>query len=345
MLAPRPEEIAARARTDLRCGLPVRVGELVVAPVETLDAARTGAMAGAPLAITRRRAEALKARVYDGDLALVAPPAVAGAGWARALADPSGDMGRVPAGPLMTLRGADPATLAAARVGIALCKEAHLLPAVLVGRAEAAGLTALPSDGIPPPMGLLPVVGARVPLALAARASVQVHRPPDGRAEHYAVRLGAPDPDAPVLCRIHSACFTGDVLGSLKCDCGPQLQAALAAMAEEGGILLYLNQEGRGIGLASKMRAYALQDRGLDTVEANHRLGFEDDERRFALAADMLRGLGVPRVRLMTNNPRKLEQLAATGIEVAGRVPLHVGRGAANAHYLDVKRLKSGHLE
>ena len=138
-----------------------------------------------------------------------------------------------------------------------------------------------------------------------------------------------------MLCRLHSACFTGDLLGSLKCDCGPQLHAALEQIGAEGsGVLLYLNQEGRGIGLANKMRAYALQDQGFDTVEANHRLGFEDDERDFRIGADILRSLGFRRVRLMTNNPKKVEMMRNCGLEVVERVPLKVGRTRFNADYL-----------
>ncbi|HHC29260.1 MAG TPA: GTP cyclohydrolase II, partial [Rhodobacterales bacterium] len=149
----------------------------------------------------------------------------------------------------------------------------------------------------------------------------------------------------PVLTRLHSACFTGDVLGSVKCDCGPQLHAALAAMGEAGaGVLLYLNQEGRGIGLANKMRAYSLQDQGFDTVEANHRLGFEDDERDFRIGAEILAAMGVRAVRLMTNNPRKVAMMRAHGIEVAERVPLKVGERAENRAYLATKAAKSGHL-
>jgi GTP cyclohydrolase II len=148
-----------------------------------------------------------------------------------------------------------------------------------------------------------------------------------------------------VLARLHSACFTGDVLGSLKCDCGPQLRAALARMGAEGaGVLLYLNQEGRGIGLANKLRAYSLQDQGFDTVEANHRLGFEDDERDFRLGSGILRKLGFSAVRLMTNNPRKISMMQANGIDVAERVPLTAGRTDQNAAYLATKVAKSGHL-
>ena len=163
------------------------------------------------------------------------------------------------------------------------------------------------------------------------------------RAEHVALLIGAPN-GAPPLVRLHSECLTGDVLGSLKCDCGPQLDAALAAIAAAGwGILLYLRQEGRGIGLVNKLRAYALQDQGFDTVDANLRLGFADDERDFGVAAAMLRLLGQPEVRLLTNNPRKVAGLEAAGIAVAEQVPLKTGGNPHNQAYLDTKRLRSGH--
>ena len=170
-------------------------------------------------------------------------------------------------------------------------------------------------------------------------------RPEDGGEEHYAVEIGAPSRSEPVLARLHSACFTGDLLGSLKCDCGPQLRAALAQMGEAGaGVLLYLNQEGRGIGLANKMRAYALQDQGFDTVEANHRLGFEDDERDFRIGAAILKEMGFSAVRLLTNNPAKVAMMEAHGVRVAERVPLKVGETRHNAEYLATKARKSGHL-
>ena len=159
------------------------------------------------------------------------------------------------------------------------------------------------------------------------------------------MEIGKPDRSQPVLARLHSACFTGDVLGSLKCDCGPQLQGALAAMGQAGqGVLLYLNQEGRGIGLANKMRAYALQDQGFDTVEANHRLGFEDDERDFRIGAEILKRMGFSAVRLLTNNPSKIARMEAEGIAVTERVPLKVGETPQNAAYLATKAAKSGHL-
>jgi GTP cyclohydrolase II len=147
------------------------------------------------------------------------------------------------------------------------------------------------------------------------------------------------------LIRLHSECLTGDVFGSLKCDCGPQLRVALQIIgANGGGVLLYLRQEGRGIGLANKIRAYALQDRGLDTVDANRRLGFADDERDYGVAAAMLRALGISEVRLLTNNPAKVAGLEAAGIKVAERVAHQMPANPHNADYLTAKRKRSGHL-
>jgi GTP cyclohydrolase II len=210
-------------------------------------------------------------------------------------------------------------------------------------------LTLLVLEEIAPALVALPpldeVVSARVPLVASAAGRVHVFRPDDGGEEHYAIEIGRPDRSQPVLARLHSACFTGDVLGSLKCDCGPQLRSALAQMGEEGaGVLLYLNQEGRGIGLANKMRAYSLQDQGFDTVEANHRLGFEDDERDFRIGAEILRKLGFSAVRLLTNNPKKLAMMEGCGLHVTERVPLKVGETAENRAYLATKAAKSGHL-
>ena len=164
-------------------------------------------------------------------------------------------------------------------------------------------------------------------------------------AEHYAIVFGNPKTTQPVLTRVHSACFTGDLLGSEKCDCGEQFSASMSAMKDEGnGVLLYLNQEGRGIGLANKMRAYHLQNIGFDTVDANHRLGFEDDERDLEIAAKILRSLDVNTVKLMTNNPKKIELLTSNGIAVKERVPLIVSVNPNNEKYLKTKAKKSGHL-
>ncbi len=356
-LEPDISELIARARNDLRGGLGVVLdgpgGAALVLAVETLQPARLAAalaLGSATLALTARRAATLKARAYDGDLARIPVPADARAGWLMALADPAGDLATPMKGPLVTLREGNATTH---RAALRLTKAARLLPAALVvplpGGTAPAGLTRIATQAVlsraEAAARLRPVAQARLPMSISADGRLHVFRPEDGGEEHYAVEIGSPDRGRPVLTRLHSACFTGDLLGSLKCDCGPQLRGAMAAMAAEGGgVLLYLNQEGRGIGLANKMRAYALQDQGFDTVEANHRLGFEDDERDFRLGAAILDRLGFASVRLMTNNPAKVAMLQACGTEVVERVPLAVGRGALNAGYLDTKAAKSGHL-
>ena len=359
-LGPTIIERIARARGDLRLGVPVMfVGAgqaAMVVAVEALDAARLAELraVGAPeLVITARRAETLKARAYDGDLARIGVSKDADVAWLRAVADPADDLKSPMKGPFPALRDG-PADLH--RAAVALAKSAHLLPAVLVvpvlnGLVLAAqhALTLVVLEEAGPELARLSplhsVVSARLPMAASDAGRVHVFRPDDGGEDHYAIEIGRPDRAMPVLVRLHSACFTGDVLGSLKCDCGPQLRSALTQMGAEGaGVLLYLNQEGRGIGLANKMRAYSLQDQGFDTVEANHRLGFEDDERDFRIGADILRRMGFSAVRLMTNNPKKLVMMESCGLAVVERVPLQVGQTAQNAGYLATKAAKSGHL-
>ncbi|MBL8561770.1 MAG: GTP cyclohydrolase II [Gemmobacter sp.] len=362
-LTPSIIERLTRARGDLRMGVPVvltsEAGAAVAVAVEALTPARLADLRGLgtpELALTARRAETLRARVYHGDVARLAVPADLGTAWLRAMADPADDL-RVPMkGPFTCLREGD-ANLA--RAAIRLVKSAHLLPAaVLVPVADPAGdLAALVAQGLTcinlteaaPELDaasvMNEVVAARLPMVASERGRVHIFRPEDGGEEHYAIEIGQPDRSQPVLARLHSACFTGDVLGSLKCDCGPQLRAALAQMGAEGaGVLLYLNQEGRGIGLANKMRAYSLQDQGFDTVEANHRLGFEDDERDFRIGAALLRRMGFLAVRLLTNNPRKIAMMEGQGLTVTERVPLKVGETAQNRAYLATKAAKSGHL-
>ncbi|TCL00667.1 GTP cyclohydrolase II [Shimia isoporae] len=354
-------ERIARARADLRMGVPIVMtggGKAVlIMSAETLDRDRLADLrnlGGVPhLVVTGRRAETLKARAYDGDIARVRLPADADLKWLRSIADPADDLMSPMKGPLATEREGN-ADLH--RAAIKLVKSAQLLPAALALTLENAatfaldhGLTVIPADLAAPHLTstspLHPVVHARLPIRAADAGRLHIFRPEDGGEEHYAIEIGRPPRDKPVLARLHSACFTGDVLGSLKCDCGPQLNAALMQMGTEGeGVLLYLNQEGRGIGLANKMRAYSLQDQGFDTVEANHRLGFEDDERDFRIGAKILKEMGFSSVRLLTNNPRKIEMMEATGISVAERVALKVGENAYNSAYLATKASKSGHM-
>ncbi len=189
------------------------------------------------------------------------------------------------------------------------------------------------------------VAQAHVPLEGAENARILAWRPSDGGKEHLAIVVGEIDPTEPVLIRLHSECFTGDLLGSLRCDCGVQLRGAIAELAKQGsGVLLYLAQEGRGIGLVNKLRAYELQDDGFDTIDANEQLGFDADERIYAPAATMLSRMGIKRVRLMTNNPEKISQLERYGIEVAERVAHAFPANGHNENYLRTKAERAGHL-
>ena len=348
-------EMLARARADLRMGVPVVLSNagksIVFVPVETLDLARYQALRdlddGAVLAITAHRATTLKAHAYDGTLARLKLPKDADLRWARAVADPKDDLNSPMKGPFQSVRGGDAALHAFA---LDLCKDARLLPAALVATiSDGANFGAVHNfttldlatsqDARESGSAMQQVVCAQLPLSVSKAGRLHVFRPDDGGEEHYAVEIGNPDRSKPVLCRLHSACFTGDLLGSLKCDCGPQLRAALAQMGAEGaGVLLYLNQEGRGIGLANKMRAYSLQDQGFDTVEANHRLGFEDDERNFRIGTDILKKLGFDQVRLLTNNPKKVNDLGAFGVSGITRVKHVSGVTASNRRYLSAKQ-------
>lgn len=193
---------------------------------------------------------------------------------------------------------------------------------------------------------------AREPVTRVASAQLptefgefDIHVYESPRETHVALVRGQLGDGQNVLCRVHSSCVTGDIFHSERCDCGPQLHAALSRIADEGrGVLIYLNQEGRGIGLANKIRAYKLQEQGADTVEANERLGFAADLRDYRAALEMLRDLGVKSVRLMSNNPRKLEGLAGDGMAVNERLPIEIAATAASQHYLRTKRDKLGHM-
>jgi GTP cyclohydrolase II len=241
---------------------------------------------------------------------------------------------------------------------LTLAKLGRLLPAVVAAsvrpdaaaQAASLGLLSIPAaDLLNYPVaaaaGLRQIASARVPLENAADSRVIAFRTEGSALEHLAIVVGHPEKSPAPLVRIHSECFTGDLLGSLRCDCGPQLRGAIARMAEEGsGVLLYLAQEGRNIGLVNKLRAYTLQDRGLDTLDANRALGWGADERNFLIAATMLEALGISRIRLLTNNPDKLAALVACGIEVVGRESHAFAPNGENDHYLATKAERFGHL-
>lgn len=187
------------------------------------------------------------------------------------------------------------------------------------------------------------IASSKLPVEPWGDFTVKVFTSQVDRIEHVALIRGPIDPDKPILVRVHSACLTGDVFGSARCDCGPQLQAALARIAEEGGVLLYMHQEGRGIGLANKIKAYALQDGGLDTVEANQQLGFSADHRDYGIGTQILKALGIKKMRLMTNNPRKIYGIDGYNLEIVSREPIQITPTMHNLHYLQTKQQKLGH--
>lgn len=328
----------------LAAGQAITIGDLTIASVET------GEDAGGDLLISGERAAALGLSQRREAADPAQPVLVRRSEWldsaaVRQLVDPSRDFSRGPLGPLELGTVADSES---ARAALTLARLGALLPALWVAPPESSVLRIGTDEAL--------AAGRRTQVLLAARArlpiegvdadtQIAVFRALEDGSEHAAIIVGAPGGNPPLV-RLHSECLTGDVFGSLKCDCGPQLTAALRLIAAEGGgVLLYLRDEGRGIGLSNKIRAYQLQDRGLDTVEANRRLGFPDDVRDYALAAAMLRALGIDRVRLLTNNPAKLAGIEQAGIRVVERVAHHMPANPHNAEYLATKRRKSGHLD
>ena len=343
-----------RAIAALRAGRPVRIEGAEPAAIlavetatpellELVDPDRSGR-----LLISGERAAALSLANERDATNPVDPVLIERAPWldsetALAIADPGRDLDRGPIGPMHSL----PLDCArAARAALGLARSAGLLPALWLVDDQRAAIS-VSADEIErqrkaPAVEL--VARARLPLEDMPETQIVAFRGSDDGQEHVALVVGAFGGQPPLV-RLHSECLTGDVFGSLKCDCGPQLKEALRIIGEAGGgVLLYLRQEGRGIGLANKLRAYALQDRGLDTVDANRRLGFGDDERDYAHAAAMLRALGIERARVLTNNPAKVSGLEVAGVEVVERVAHHMPANPHNADYLATKRKKSGHL-
>lgn len=266
------------------------------------------------------------------------------------IADPALDLGNPFKGPF---RAEAIAWEDTARAAMELARIAGILPAFLVnpeGAGEAHTLAAGDLADYADSGALRIVTRARLPVTASSDAQIVAFRSTEDTREHVALIIGEQSGDREPLVRLHSECLTGDILGSLKCDCGPQLDAALHAMAEHArasggwGALLYLRQEGRGIGLINKLRAYRLQDQGFDTVDANTRLGLPDEARDFPTAARMLDLLGAGSIRLMTNNPNKVAALEAAGITVSERVPHQLPDNPHNARYLATKRDRHGHL-
>ena len=351
-----------RARTELRHGRALVLyddaggSSLLAAAIETLEAHRLEDLVHSGLALsillTAERLQAMGATSTKTACALPLPrsPTLA---RLQMLAGVTPDDGRQP------LPGHAPPADAVMAAALALAKRSRLTPALLVARlpdagdgpwqrwldqrqvlrVSAADVALAGSSGT----ALRRVSDAHVPIAAAEDCELVLYREIDGDAEHVAIVVGRPSVAAPVAVRLHSACLTGDLLGSLRCDCGDQLRRAIDQLAKEGGVLLYLAQEGRGTGLASKLRAYRLQDAGLDTLQADRHLGFRADERDFRAAAAMLQDLGIARIRLLTNNPAKIAALRDAGIEVLDRLPLSAAVTAHNARYLQTKQEQAGH--
>ena len=346
-----PARRVALAIDALRHGWAIAVDGLALLPAET----GFGSGITAPrMLISCARAATLKLANQRDAAAPEAPVLLRGAerfdlAAARALADPAQDLRHPMKGPFLAEPLADPAAASAA---LELARLAGILPAFLVDPAPAGEAQAVSAADLAlwqDTARLQIAARARLPVAAMEQAEIVAFRSADDLREHVALVIGQQNADRAPLVRLHSECLTGDVLGSLKCDCGPQLDAALAAMAAEAsqggwGVLLYLRQEGRGIGLINKLRAYQLQDQGFDTVDANTRLGLPNEARDFPVAARMLELLGVGPIRLLTNNPAKVTALEAAGVAVLERVPHQLPANPHNARYLDTKRDRSGHL-
>jgi len=342
-----------RGIAEFRAGRPVLIAghqTLLALPIDGLNADRLAAFAAlcAPnrprLVITARRAGSLgldAATPVALQLGGHVDTATIFALVAEARTDHA--IQAEPAGPVAT-------------AAVDLVKLVQLLPAVLVAEVTAAQMAAFKPPVVTVEAGAVARYRADVTqsLTIAGEASVPVSA---GRLKTrfvvfrdtfgdspVAVVVGNPDPSQPVPVRLHSACLTGDVFGSRRCDCGEQLKLAMTRLNEiGGGVILYLAQEGRGVGLANKMRTYQLQDGGLDTVDANTTLGFDDDEREYGAAVRMLQILGYTRIVLLTNNPAKLDGLAKGGIEIAGRMPLETPVNADNRRYMTAKATRNGH--
>ncbi|WP_254514841.1 GTP cyclohydrolase II [Novosphingobium sp. G106] len=347
-----PARRVALAIDALRHGWPIVVGDsFTLLPAETGFSDGTQAsrmLISAARAVTLKLANQLEAAVPDAPVLIRAADPFDLAG-ARAVADPALDLLYPMKGPFAADHLDHPE---AARAAMELARLAGVLPAFLVDPApvgEAQAVSAADLADWKDTARLTIAARAHLPVAAAEDAEIVAFRSADDLREHVALVIGKQDGDRAPLVRLHSECLTGDILGSLKCDCGPQLDAALGAMAAEAaaggwGVLLYLRQEGRGIGLINKLRAYRLQDQGFDTVDANNRLGLPTEARDFPVAARMLELLGVHAIRLMTNNPEKVRALEAEGVKVAQRVAHQLPANPHNARYLDTKRDRSGHL-
>ena len=373
----RAKTSVERAISDLRRGALILLFDPLKRTAAIIQAAELSTAKGLELisrlagsepsvVITNRRSAAIRLNTETRQVISVSIPSQGGIELVHRLANPifesQGGFDPINQKELDNLPVVPEATDGLAPKAVQLVKFARLLPSVILSRIPYAEMTRLSGwsksdsllavdarliDSLPEMRAqrLVKAVSAQVPLIDSEETRLIAFRPVDGGEEHVAIVIGDPDVTQGVLVRLHSQCLTGDLLGSLRCDCGDQLRGAIKAISEYGGgVVVYLAQEGRDIGLVNKLRAYNLQDLGSDTVEANHQIGFEVDERIYAPAAEILKQLGIKKVKLLTNNPNKIDQLASTGIEVVERVKHAFPPNPHNREYLKTKAAKTGHL-
>ena len=373
----RAKTSVERAISDLRRGALILLFDPLKRTAAIIQAAELSTAKGLELisrlagsepsvVITNRRSAAIRLNTETRQVISVSIPSQGGIELVHRLANPifesQGGFDPINQKELDNLPVVPEAIDGLAPKAVQLVKFARLLPSVILSRIPYAEMTRLSGwsksdsllavdarliDSLPEMRAqrLVKAVSAQVPLIDSQETRLIAFRPVDGGEEHVAIVIGDPDVTQGVLVRLHSQCLTGDLLGSLRCDCGDQLRGAIKAISEYGGgVVVYLAQEGRDIGLVNKLRAYNLQDLGSDTVEANHQIGFEVDERIYAPAAEILKQLGIKKVKLLTNNPNKIDQLASTGIEVVERVKHAFPPNPHNREYLKTKAAKTGHL-
>ena len=373
----RAKTSVERAISDLRRGALILLFDPLKRTAAIIQAAELSTAKGLELisrlagsepsvVITNRRSAAIRLNTETRQVISVSIPSQGGIELVHRLANPifesQGGFDPINQKELDNLPVVPEATDGLAPKAVQLVKFARLLPSIILSRIPYAEMTRLSGwsksdsllavdarliDSLPEMRAqrLVKAVSAQVPLIDSEETRLIAFRPVDGGEEHVAIVIGDPDVTQGVLVRLHSQCLTGDLLGSLRCDCGDQLRGAIKAISEYGGgVVVYLAQEGRDIGLVNKLRAYNLQDLGSDTVEANPQIGFEVDERIYAPAAEILKQLGIKKVKLLTNNPNKIDQLASTGIEVVERVKHAFPPNPHNREYLKTKAAKTGHL-
>ena len=373
----RAKTSVERAISDLRRGALILLFDPLKRTAAIIQAAELSTAKGLELisqlagsepsvVITNRRSAAIRLNTETRQVISVSIPSQGGIELVHRLANPifesQGGFDPINQKELDNLPVVPEAIDGLAPKAVQLVKFARLLPSIILSRIPYAEMTRLSGwsksdsllavdarliDSLPEMRAqrLVKAVSAQVPLIDSEETRLIAFRPVDGGEEHVAIVIGDPDVTQGVLVRLHSQCLTGDLLGSLRCDCGDQLRGAIKAISEYGGgVVVYLAQEGRDIGLVNKLRAYNLQDLGSDTVEANHQIGFEVDERIYAPAAEILKQLGIKKVKLLTNNPNKIDQLASTGIEVVERVKHAFPPNPHNREYLKTKAAKTGHL-